>query len=137
MALQCVFLRTLYWSVRELTPKISNSFDCTLTIKTTKQCQWRRLTSLWCLYYQLWTYFFWCQFFMLCCKQIFFYLLALNISRFFRVCSETRFITKRKEIDIKSAYLNLGSDTVAGLPVLHTFSGADIKGSIFSEGKKN
>ena len=31
-------------------------------------------------------------------------------SRFYRLCSQTRFLTKRKEIDVKSVYLNLGSD---------------------------
>ena len=34
---------------------------------------------------------------------------------FSRLCLETRLITKRKEIDVKSVYLYLGSDKVAGL----------------------
>ena len=70
---------------------------------------------------------------MLCCKEIFFYPLVFNVSIFSRLCLETRLITKRKEIDVKSVYLNLASDKIAGLPVLHTFSGADIKGFLVKE----
>ena len=44
--------------------------------------------------------------------------------------------TKRKEIDVKSVYLNLGSDKVEALPVFHTFSSTDIKGSFLSQGRK-
>ena len=36
-------------------------------------------------------------------------------------------IAKRKEIDVKLVYLNLGSDKVAALSVFPTFSGTDIK----------
>ena len=73
---------------------------------------------------------------MLCCQEIFFYALVLDISRFSRVFSETRFMTKRKEIDVKSVFLNLGRDKIAGLPGFHTFSGADIMGFSLSNGKK-
>ena len=52
---------------------------------------------------------------MLCCKEFFFYPLVFNVSMFSRLCLETRLITKRKEIDVKSVYLYLGSDKVAGL----------------------
>ena len=70
-------------------------------------------------------------------RKFFFYLLSFNVSRFSRQCSEPQFKAKRKEIDVeKSVYLNLCSDKVAGLPVLHTFLGAHIKESFFSEGKK-
>ena len=73
---------------------------------------------------------------MLCCKEIFFQDLVFNVSRLTRLCSQTRFIAKQKEIDVKSFYLNLGSDKVAVLPVFHIFSGTDIKGSCLSQGKK-
>ena len=48
---------------------------------------------------------------------------------------QTQFILKQKEIDFKSFYSNLGNDKVASLPGLHTFSGADIKGSFLCKGK--
>ena len=51
---------------------------------------------------------------------------SFNVSRFSRLCSQTRFITKRKEI-VKSVYLNLSIDKVEGLPGFRTFSGAKIK----------
>ena len=70
---------------------------------------------------------------MLCCKEIFFYGLVLDESRFSRLCSQTRFITKRKEIDVKTVYLNVGREKVADLPGFHTFSGANIKGSFLSK----
>ena len=68
--------------------------------------------------------------------RCFFYGLVFNASRFSCLCSQTRFITKQKEIDVKSVYLNRGSGEVAGLPGFHTFSGADIMGSYLSNRKK-
>ena len=62
---------------------------------------------------------------MLCCMEDFFYVLVLDVSRFSLLCSQTRFITKRKEIEVKSVYLNLDIDKVAGLPGFRTFSGAE------------
>ena len=49
---------------------------------------------------------------MLCYTEIFSDDLVFNVSRFSRLCSQTRFITKQKEIDVKSVYLNLGRDKV-------------------------
>ena len=46
-------------------------------------------------------------------------------------------MTKRKEIDVKSVFLNLGRDKIAGLPGFHTFSGADIMGFSLSNGEKS
>ena len=60
---------------------------------------------------------------------------SFNVSRFYRLCSQARFITKRKEI-VKSVYLNLGIDKVEGLPGFHTFSGANIKWFFLSKRKK-
>ena len=61
----------------------------------------------------------------------------MHVSRFSRLCLQTRFIRKKnKQIDVKSVKSDVKSDKVAGLPDFHTFSGADIKGSFFSEGKK-
>ena len=73
---------------------------------------------------------------MLFCKEIFTHDLVFNVSRFFRLCLQTRFITKRKEIDVKSVYLNFGSDKVATLSIFHTFSGTYIKGNFFWSRKK-
>ena len=70
------------------------------------------------------------------CKEIFFHDLVFNVSRFSRLCSQTRLITKRNEIDVKSVYLNVGSDKVVAFPVFHNFSGVDIKGSFLSKGKR-
>ena len=75
-------------------------------------------------------------FFMLCCKDIFLYVLVLDVGKFYRLCSQTRFIMNQKEIDVKSVYLNLETDKVADLPGFHTFSGEDIKGPFLSNGKK-
>ena len=52
-------------------------------------------------------------------------------------CSQTQFITKQKEIDVKSVYINRGSGEVGVLPGFHTFSGADIMGFYLSNRKKN
>ena len=92
------------------------------------------MTSLWCLYCQLRTYFI-VSVLMLCCLDIVFYGLVFNASRFSWLCSHTRFITKQKETDVKSAYLNRGSGEVVGLPGFHTFSGSDIMGSYLSNKK--
>ena len=73
---------------------------------------------------------------MLCCIEVFLYVLVLHISRFSRLCSQTRFITKLKEIEVKCVYLNLGSDKVADFPGSRTTLGTDIKRSFLSKGKK-
>ena len=74
---------------------------------------------------------------MLCYTEIFSDDLVFNVSRFSRLCSQTRFITKQKEIDVKSVYLNLGRDKVVALPIFSTYSGTYIKGPVFSQGKRN
>ena len=74
---------------------------------------------------------------MLRCKEIFFHDPVFNVSKFSRLCSQTRFITKQKEIVVNSVYVNLGSDKVASLPGFHAFSGADIMESFLSKGEKN
>ena len=114
--------------MRGLTAKISNS------IKTPKQCEWRRLTSLWCVNFEN----ICSSVNSLCCavRRFFFHDPVFNVSRFSRLCSQTRFTTKRKEIDAKLVYLNFGSDKEAALPLFHTFSGTDINGSFLSQGKK-
>ena len=107
----------------------------TFNNKTPKKFQRRRLTSLWCLYCQLRTYFI-VSILMLCCNEIFFYGLVFNESMFSWLCSQTRLIKKQKEINVKYAYLNRGSGEVAGLPGFHSFSGADTMGSYLSDRKK-
>ena len=74
---------------------------------------------------------------MLYYTEIFFHNLIFDVSRFSRLCSQIRFIAKRKEIDAKSVYLNFGSDKVAALPILYTYSGTYYKVILFSQGKKN
>ena len=135
MDLQCVFWRHYFWMWGKRLPKFRIRMNVPLTIKTPKQCQWRRLTLLWCVNFK--KYLLSCQIFILCCKDIFCYVLVFNVSRFSRLCSQARFITKQKEIDVKSVYLNLGSDKVPALPVFHTFAGTDIKGSFLIQGKNN
>ena len=128
-------LETLFLHVRKVTAKISNSYECTFNNKDTKTMAMASIDiTLVCQYKR---YLLQYQIFILCCKDIFFYVLVFNVSRFSRLCSQARFITKQKEIDVKSVYLNLGSDKVQALPVFHTFSGTDIKGSFLIQGKKN
>ena len=50
--------------------------------------------------------------------------------------THTRLITKRKEIDVKSIYLNLGSGKVTAVPFLHTFFRGRYKGILFVSRKK-
>ena len=92
--------------------------------------EWYKITSFT-------KYFFWCQFFMLCYAEIFVHDLVFNVSRFSCLCLQTRFIAERKAIDVKSVYLSLGSDKVASLQVFYNYSETYIKGSFFSQGKKN
>ena len=69
---------------------------------------------------------------MLCYTEIFSDDLVFNVSRFSRLCSQTRFITKQKEIDVKSVYLNLGRDKVVALYLFRDI----YKGALFQSRKK-
>ena len=64
------------------------------------------------------------------------YVLVLDVSRFSRLRSQTRSMTKQNETDINSVYLIIGRYTVTGLPGFHALLGADIKGSFLSNGEK-
>ena len=74
---------------------------------------------------------------MLCCGEIFFHALVFNASRFSRLRSQTRLITKQKEIDVKSVYLNLGSDKMAGPSYFPYFLKDRYEGNPFESRKIN
>ena len=73
---------------------------------------------------------------MLCNKETFFDDLVLDIRRFSRLCLQIRFIMKRQETDLKTFYLNLGSDKIAGLSGFLNFSEVNKKRYFLGKGKK-
>ena len=62
--------------------------------------------------------------------------LVLAVRRYPDLCEATRFITRRKVINLKHLFLCLGKDKASSLPGFHAFSGADITGSFSGKGKK-